>query len=118
MNQVDDLFAKLCALEVEINADSSLIKLHQQKVKKENMSFTGGHGRIWIQPYADGYDISLSGQSLVSEMSPFMEQLCGRSCNGYKQTNRRIGKTEQPFWRIEKFHLVAQAVRHYAKIQR
>jgi hypothetical protein len=119
MNRTDILLAQLRTLEAEINAAGPFVlKLNQQKVTKENMSFSGGNGRIALQPCSDGYDISLSGKSLEAEMTPFMEHLCGRACDGFKQTNKSIGKADQPFWRVKDFQFVVQAVNYYAKTRK
>jgi hypothetical protein len=47
-------------------------------------------------------------------MYPFMRDLCGRECDGYKQTNARLGKKDNPFWRVNDFELVKKAVFRYA----
>jgi hypothetical protein len=57
--------------EVNINPLHN-IKFEQQPVKEENMSFTGGNGRICIQPFHSEYDISLSGKSIEKQMYQFI----------------------------------------------
>jgi hypothetical protein len=116
VNQTERLAAQLKTLESELHTKGiAHIKFNQQKVAKDNMSFSGASGRIWIQPVAGGYDISLSGKALTAEMSSDMQALCGASCNGYKQTNKRLGKMDQPYWRVDEFRIVKAAVERYAK---
>ena len=113
--RIENLRDRLAALEQEINSSGQYnIQLHQQNVHKHHLSFSGGNGRIWISPKAEGYDISLSGKSLERQMYPFMRDLCGRECDGYKQTNERLGKKDNPFWRVSDFELVKKAVFRYA----
>jgi hypothetical protein len=113
--RIADLKSRLAALEQEINSGGQYkVQLHQQDVHKHHLSFSGGNGRIWISPNTEGYDISLSGKSLERQMYPFMRDLCERECNGYKQTNARLGKKDNPFWRVSDFDLVKRAVFHYA----
>jgi hypothetical protein len=73
------------------------------------MSFTGGNGTIYIQPFNSEYDISLSGKSIEKQMYQFMCDLYGKR-EGYKQT-----KPKQAFWRVTDFRLVEKVVYHYAK---
>lgn len=114
--RIEDLKSRLAALEREINSSGQYnIQLHQQNVHKHHLSFSGGNGRIWISPNSEGYDISLSGKSLASQMYPFMRDVCGRECDGYKQTNERLGKKDNPFWRVNDFALVSASVHHYAR---
>ena len=107
---------KLLALRDEVNSDGlGPIEFHQQEVNKQSMSFTGGDGRIYIRTVDAGrgeesYDISLSGQSIQRNMSPYMENLCGRARDGYKQSSEK-----NPYWRVKDFDLVKKAVYHYAK---
>ncbi len=113
MENTKILKSKLIKLEEEVNSNSVYnIKFHQQQVTKENMSFSGGNGRIGIQPFHSEYDISLSGKSVEKQMYKFMCDLCGKNHNGYKQTKP---EPWQPFWRIADFKLVEKAVYHYAK---
>ena len=63
----------------------------QQRVSKGNMSLKGGNGRMWINPSAEGYDVSLSGASLEKEMYPVLKKLFVRSHDGYKQANSNTG---------------------------
>ena len=112
-NQTDILKSKLLLLESEILASgANSIKLNQQFVTKANMSFSGGDGRIYIQPASDGYDVSLSGRSLQSQMLKFMTDICGKSPDGHKQTKPDL---HQPYWRVSDFGLVQEAVIHYSK---
>jgi hypothetical protein len=115
MKNIEILKNKLIQLESEVNINPlHNIEFHNNQVKKENMSFTGGNGRIWIQPFHREYDISLSGKSIEKHMYRFMCDLCGKNHNGYKQTKP---EPHAPFWRITDFKLVEKAVYHYAKIK-
>ena len=106
---------RLQELVDEVNATSAVcLKFHQQKKTEGNMSISGCNGRLWVQPSSLGYNISLSGKSLEKEMYPFMRQLCGKECTGYAQTNKRIGKKDQPYWRVESFDTVRKAVYQYS----
>jgi predicted HNH restriction endonuclease len=89
-------------------------KLQQQDKKKEHIFVAGGNGRLAVQPMSKGYDIGLSSQSLVGEMYGFMVRLCGRECDGYKQTKP---KKHVPFWRVDDFGLVEKAILSYAGIK-
>ena len=82
------------------------------------MSFSGGNGRIWIQPVSGSYDVSLSGKSLTAELQPQLESLFGAVCKGHKQPNERTGKLEQPYWRTENLSLVEKAVHLYSKTRK
>ena len=116
MNAVEQLAEQLKQLETELHREGKVfIRFNQQPVKKGNMGFSGANGRIWITTVKGCYDVCLSGHSLTRQMSPFMQQLVGRDCDGYKQSNTKIGKFEAPYWRVEDFALVRAAVRHYAK---
>jgi hypothetical protein len=118
METTEILKARLLKLEAKINEDGrNKIQYHEQHEDKKNMSFTGGNGRLYVTPSSEGYDISLSGKLLQSQMYPFMRDLCGKECDGYKQTNQKIGKQDVLFWRIEDFALVVKAVRHYSKTE-
>ena len=116
MNQTQLLARQLQRLEEQLNSSGGRgVKFHQQAVKQGNMSFTGGNGRIWISPAPGGFDVALSGKSLRVEMESVMNKLCGKICDGHKQTNRKIGKLDAPYWRVADFKLVESAVTHYAK---
>ena len=113
MENTKILKSKLIELKEQVNSNSAYnINFHQQPVTKENMGFSGGNGRIWIQPFHSEYDISLSGKSVEKQMYKFMCDLCGKNHNGYKQTKP---EPRQPFWRVADFKLVEKAVYHYAK---
>jgi len=113
MENTKILKRKLIQLEDEINSNPiHNIKFNQQKVTKENMSFSGGNGRIWINPFHSEYDICLSGKSVEKQMYKFMCDLCGKNHHGYKQTKP---DPHAPFWRVSDFKLVEKAVYHYAK---
>lgn len=92
------------------------ITFNQQDETKENMSLTGGNGRLIVEPRKNAYDIGLSGKNIQIEMYDFMSELCGSRCTGYKQKNQKIGKCDLPFWRVSNFELVQKAVYHYAGI--
>ena len=94
------------------------IKFNQQVKQTKNMSLTGGNGRLYVQPSTEGYDISLSGKSLENGMYGFMSGLCKKECDGYKQLNERLGKKDQPFWRVDDFNIVREAALHYAKTRK
>lgn len=89
------------------------VEFHQQDVKKKNMAVVGKTGRMYIQPTTTGYDVGLSGKALEESMYQSMKQLFGSECSGHKQTNVRIGKKDQPFWRVDDFDLVRKAVFKY-----
>jgi len=119
MHPTDILKNKLTSLVEEVNQSKAnhSIKFNQQAKKKENMSLSGANGHMWIQPSSEGYDVSLSGQSLEINLSPAMEKLFSKPCDGYKQTNNDTGKITQPFWRTDSFKLVTQAAYKYAKTE-
>ncbi|MGY6214589.1 hypothetical protein ACW73L_05435 [Methylolobus aquaticus] len=119
MNQIDRLAELLKTLERTLHESGcSHLRFNQQRIAKENMSFSGANGRIWIQPVNGGYDISISGKGLTSEVTPALVTLCGRKCDGYKQTNKKLGKAEQPYWRVTDFGVVKAAVELYAKTKK
>jgi hypothetical protein len=117
MNHIEILKTKLLHLEKEINSrkDCNIITFDQQSRTAKHMSFIGGNGRINITPCSGGYDIALSGQSLEKQMYHFMQKLCGRKNDGYKQTKPL---PHVPFWRVDNFELVKTAVLHYAKTRK
>ena len=116
MKHTEILKNKLIQLADEVNSEiGSNIKFNQQKIKKENMSFSGGNGRIWIPPFHDQYDICLSGKSIEKQMYGFMQNLCGKEHDGYKQTKP---EPHVPFWRVSDFKIVKKAVYHYAKTRK
>ncbi len=93
------------------------LAFHQQRVTTGNISvyLTQGCGRIYIQPSSSGCDVSLSGQVIEGEMYPFMHELFGKECDGFKQRNRKKGWAKQPFWRTADFGKVREAIRYYAR---
>ncbi len=116
MKHTEILKRKLIQLSDEINSNFGCeIMFHQQNVKKENMSFSGGNGRIRISPFHEKYDICLRGKSLEKQMYRFMRILCGRKHDSYKQTKP---DPHAPFWRVSDFELVKKAVYHYAKTRK
>jgi hypothetical protein len=119
MKNIEVLKNRLLQLEAEVNSNGEIkIQFHQQSVQKKHMCFLGGNGRLWVSPSSDGYDITLSGKSLENQMYTFMRNLCGKECDGYKQTNAKIGKNDAPFWRVNDFKLVKDAVLHYAETKK
>ena len=119
MKQAEILKNRLMQLVDEANTSPEInIQFNQQRVVKEHMSITGGNGRLYITPSVDGYDISLSGISIEKKMYAFMRDLCGKECDGYKQLNKKIGKENQPFWRVSDFKIVATAIYQYAKTKK
>jgi hypothetical protein len=108
-----DLEKRLRAIEAEMHATGySFIQLHQQTKRRENLSFSGGLGRIYVNPVFDEYDISLSGKLLIEKMFGYMTFLCG-SLYGNKQTKPL---PHQPFWRVSDFSLIKKVVEHYSKL--
>lgn len=111
---------RLHELVAEVNAEklpkSGELAFYQQRVAKGNMSvyLTQGNGRIYVQPSTSGCDVSLSGQVIEGEMHPFMRELFGKECDGFKQLNRNKGWAKQPFWRTDDFGKVKNAIRYYA----
>ena len=107
---------RLLQLEDEINALSlkNDIQFHQQRVIKKHMALKSANGTLWIVPNQSSYDICLSGQSLVAEMTPFMMKLCLRDCTSYKQTKP---KPHIPYWRVEDFQIVKKAVYRFADLE-
>ncbi len=91
------------------------IVFNQQSVSKKNMSISGGNGRLWVQPVKDGYHVSLSGKSLVKEMSPFMRDLFKKKHDGFKQPNSKKGRLDQPYWKTDDFEFVVRAVFFYSR---
>jgi len=102
---------QLLKLVEEINQSNSnyKIKFNRQVKQTKNMSFSGANGRLAVQPSSVGYDISLSGESIQKQMYGFMRNLCGKECDGYKQLNTKLGKYDQPYWRVADFSLVKKS---------
>ncbi|SFK48836.1 hypothetical protein SAMN04488079_11274 [Methylophaga sulfidovorans] len=100
----------------EINASNSnyKIKFNRQVKQTKNMSLSGANGRLGVQPSSVGYDISLSGKSIQKQMYSFMKELCNKECDGYKQLNTKLGKKDQPYWRVSDFSVVKKAAYNYA----
>ena len=114
MTTIDRLADELRGFEETLQTSGKThIKFHQQRKKRGNMSFTGGNGRICIQPAYSCYDVSLSGNSLFAEMASVMRDLFKHEHNGYKQSNER-----QPYWRTDDLEIVKSAIKHYAKTRR
>ena len=107
---------QLVKLVDEINSSNSnsKIKFNRQIKKTKNMSLSGANGRLWVTPSNVGYDISLSGKSIQKQMYPFMRDLCGKECDGFKQLNTKLGKKNQPYWRVSDLSLVEKAAYYYA----
>jgi hypothetical protein len=90
-------------------ADEFDLVYHQQDVARDNQCLMGRNGRLWITSNQWGFDISLSGQSLIGEMTGFMEKLTGHPATGSKQTNFWV-----PFWRVSDWELVRAAAERYS----
>jgi hypothetical protein len=110
------VYKKLEVLTDEINTSNANynINLDRQTRNTKRISLTGANGRLGVYPSTIGYDISLSGKSIEEEMYPFMRDLCGRECDGYIQKNTKLGKKNQPFWRVSEFSLVKNAAYYYS----
>jgi len=94
MKCTEVLKKNLIHLADEVNTEiGSNIKFNQQRKKKGNMSFSGANGRIWINPFHEQYDISLSGKSIEKQMYDFMCNLCGKGSDGFKQTKPNQTRT-------------------------
>jgi hypothetical protein len=114
MRNIETLKSQLKVLVDEVNSSLGHSKLtfHQQKIRKINMSVTGGNGRLCINPTSDGYKIGLSGIPLTNEMYGFMCQLTGKS----KHDIYEFPALEKlPKWRVDDFSLIKKAVHQYAK---
>ena len=111
------LKAQLQKLVDIVNVSSPFyeIEFYQQKMEKRNMSISGGNGRLWVQPAKHGYYVSLSGRSLVKEMSPFMREIFKKKHDGYKQPNSKTGRLDQPYWKTDNFELVVRAAFYYSR---
>ena len=70
--------------------------------------------RFGLFPNQSSYDICLSGQSLVAEMTTFMTKLCWSKGKSYKQTKP---KPHIPYWRVEDFQIVKKAVYQFAGVE-
>ena len=101
--------------EINSNPGYSDIQFNQQPKYTENMSFSGCNGRIWIQPFHEEYDVSLSGALLEKEFTSEFNKLFNKDFDGYKQSNSNKGTYTQPYWRTSDFFLVKAATQKYAK---
>jgi hypothetical protein len=114
-----EIKVRLLVVIADVNASNlpraGALAFHQQRVATGNMSvnLTHGTGRIYVQPCTSGCDISLSGKVIEGEMYPFMRDLFGKECDGFKQRNRNIGKEEVPFWRTQDFDKIEKAIHFY-----
>lgn len=117
MKNIEMLKTTLISLMSEVNSGNevSKIQFNQQKKSTQNMSFSGCNGRIWIQPFNQAYDVSLSGASLEKELTSEFNKLFNNEFAGYKQSNSNEGVYKQPYWRTSDFALVKAAVLKYAK---
>jgi hypothetical protein len=110
-NKIQELEFKLRELVKEINASiNPHVSFDQQRKKKEHMSLIGCNGRMFILPTSTGYDVSISGMSVEKNLYPFLKDLFGKDCDGYRQPNSRV-----PKWKTDDFDLVKQAALIYAK---
>ena len=89
---------------------------HQQSVIKRHMSISGRDGKMWVTPRMGACDVSLSGQSITTRLTPYMETLFGRPCDGYKQRNANKGWERQPYWTTKDFSPVVEAVTKYSTL--
>ena len=110
----DILKSQLISLVNEINTSLGCVKLsfHQQPKTPRNISVKGGNGRLTITPTEKGYDIGLSGKSLVNEMYDFLCELTG------KAKNDKFGFPREEVslkWEVESFLTVKKAVLRYSK---
>jgi hypothetical protein len=107
----------LISLVKTINSENPSLSLevHQQKVVKQHICVRGNNGSLWIEPYPDWYDISLSGQSLTKQMTGYMEKLCG---NKYGNKQSKPEPSHQPYWRVTEFKFVEAAVNQYARYKK
>ena len=87
------------------------LEFHQQTESKENMSITGGNGRLCIRLTTKGYDIGLSGKSLEKEMYAFM---CKLTSKNHHDKYGFPAKEAQPKWEVDNFKKVEDAVCRYA----
>lgn len=117
MSKTEIIKAHLISLVNEINTKNGYekLKFNQQQIKLGNMSLSGANGRLRITHSSIGYDVSLSGKSLESNLYNSFKDLFGCECHGYKQTNRNTGIITQPFWRTGNFSLVKEAALIYEK---
>jgi hypothetical protein len=93
MNATEILEIRLHRLEAEVNAAGrNKIQFCQERVQRNSMSFIGGNGLLYVTLSFYEFDISLSGKSLQTQMYPFMRDLCGKECDGYKQTKKLSGR--------------------------
>lgn len=116
MNQTEILYQSLQKVVWELNDRLALdITLNQQDIIKKNISLSGCNGRLWVYPVAGAYDVSLSGLSLESELSPRLKEYFGCEPQGYKQANANKGFKKQPYWRTTNLNDVAIICEMYAK---
>ncbi|NEX11348.1 hypothetical protein CR161_00145 [Prosthecochloris sp. ZM] len=117
----NEIKERLIELVAEVNVGklpkTGELAFHQQRVTTGNLSvyLTKGIGRIYVQPNSSACDVSLSGKVIEVEMYPFMRELFGDECDGFKQTNRNKGWLKQPFWRTADFGKVRECIRYYAR---
>ncbi|MFA0252683.1 hypothetical protein AB4480_25050, partial [Vibrio sp. 10N.261.45.A4] len=79
------LFERLVKLvELHNSQSGSNLKVLQQEKVKANISIAGGNGRLYVHPNSEGYDVSLSGQSLEHILTPSLVDFFHRSPDGYK----------------------------------
>lgn len=91
-------------------ADELNLGFHQQNKVRNHRCLRGGNGTLWVAARTKGFDICLSGQSLIAEMTPFMRNLTGSEATGSTQPNNTA-----PFWRVRDWDLVRSAAKFYAQ---
>lgn len=82
----------------------------QDKTPK-HMSIINANGRLCVNPTTKGYDIGLSGKSLIKEMYDFMCKLTA------KNSHDKYGfpaKETLPKWEVDDFKKVEESVYRYA----
>lgn len=117
-DRVENLKARLAGVASRLNAAGGChLQLHQQIVTRKHLSLTGGNGRMYVVPTADAFDIVLSGISLTQQLTPVMTRICNQPCAGYKQRNAKKQQVREPFWRVEDFAIVEEAITAYSMSQ-
>ncbi|MEZ9784067.1 hypothetical protein BCV08_15195 [Vibrio breoganii] len=118
MDKTTLLFERLVKLVERKNIQSgSNFKVLQQEKVKANISIAGGNGRLYVQPSTEGYDVSLSGQSLEHILTSSLVNFFHRPPDGYKQTNANKGFKKQPYWRTDSFKDVETVCAFYLEVK-
>jgi hypothetical protein len=91
-------------------ANRPALKVNQQRVCKEHLSFSGANGRMYVHPLSGtGYHLSLSGKSVEQQLLAQITALFGRHI-GYKQTKP---EPNNPYWWIATLDDVRKAFEVY-----